>query len=357
MNYRFLKISKTPTAALIDLLNNNIIGTVGQGMVYQHLEIQKKIDNIPNPTYVSLVKEDTVLGTCCFCNRDTLNANNVIPSFYLRYFTFKSSYRSVHKTTIHKERSNSILRKEVIQLLTGEGLGYPTQKSFFHYAYVDPKNSRSLALCNEFGFEPVRKFSTIIFNRISPKSSNKVEKLLPAEFSDMRNKLTFFYKDYTMFSTENLFNTQEYYVIRNDKGIFVAGIQATPDNWKVLELPGASGKIILNLFSALPYLNRFIKKDYRFVTLEGVFFTLGNEKQIELLIESVLAKYNRNSAMIWVDCNSHLYKTLKSLDLGVLDKINHEVVANVICKFVNINKEDQLVFKLNPAYISGTDLT
>lgn len=357
MSFRFFTISNTPTKALVNLLKENIIGTPGQGMLYQHLEVQRKVDKIVKPFYASLIKGKSVLGTCCFCSRETSNANQKMSSFYLRYFTFKENYRSAHQTKAHNRNTKSLLREEIKDLLLGKGLIEQNQPSFFHYAYVDPKNSRSLNLCNEFGFKPVRKFSTVVFNRLNPKVNLRVEKLPPSEVSKMKEKLSVFYKDHTMFSFENLFHTNEYYVIRDEKRNILAGVQANSDRWKVLELPGLSGKIILNLFSALPYLNRLIKKEYQFVTLEGVFVEKGNEKLLEILFETVLKKHKRNSAMTWVDYDSSLYKNLKSLNLGILDKINHEVIANVICKFVNIDQKDQNIFHEHPAYISGTDLT
>lgn len=357
MGYRFFTISNTPTKALVDLLKDNIIGTPGLSMLYQHLQVQEKVDKISDPFYVSLVKGDNILGTCCFCSRDTWNATKTMGSFYLRYFTFKAMYRSSHKTQVHKENPDSKLRSEIKELLSGNGLGQRAEEPFFHYAYVDPKNSRSLALCNEFGFEPVRKFSTVIFNRINPKKSATVEKISPSQVPEIREKLISFYKNYTMFSFENLFNRGSYYVVRDQENNIVAGVQANPDRWKVLELPGLSGKIILNLFSSLPYLNRLIKKEYEFITLEGLFVIPGNGKYLEVLFESILAQYDKNSAMLWVDRESSLYTTLRSIDLGILDKINHEVTANVICKFVNVAEGEQKLFKSHPAYISGTDLT
>ena len=357
MAYRFFFILTAPTKALAELLNSNVIGTPGKSMLYQHLEVEKKLDKIANPIYVNLVKGDNILGTCCFCNRETSNSGKRMSSFYLRYFTFKQKYRSSHKKTVHRASAGSELRNEINRLLSGEGLAKRVDDRFFHYAYVDPENSRSLALCNEFGFKPVRKFSTVIFNRLHPKNNVAVEQLADSAIADMQERLTSFYKNYTMFSFENLFNRGDYFIIRDEKKNIIAGVQANPDRWKIIELPGISGKFILNLFSALPYLNRVIKKEYDFITLEGLYLMPGNEKSLAVLLESILAVYGRNSAMLWLDNDSALYKAVKSIDLGLVAQIKREVTAHVICKFVNVSKEDQSFFAANPAYISGTDLT
>jgi len=357
MNYKFFTIQNYPSKVLVDLLKKNVIGTPGQSMLYQHLEVQKKIDCISDPYYVNLSKGDDILGTCCFCSRDTWNSNKFIPSFYLRYFTFKSNYRTKVKPASNNKNKESLLRKEIVELLSGEGLGARAVGSFFYYAYVDPENYRSALLCNEFGFDPVRKFSTIIFHRMSPKKNVNIEKVSASQVPHVKEILSSFYKGYNMFSFENLFRLSDYYVVRDIDGNIVAGAQATPDKWKVIELPGISGKIILNLFSSLPLLNKLIKKDYKFITLEGIYVTPGNEIALEQLFEALLNIHNKNSAMLWLDKDTELYHTVKSLKLGVLSKINKEVTANVICKFQNIGNANQIIFKNNPAYISGIDLT
>lgn len=357
MAYRFFSIFNQPFPELLQLLRNNVIGTPGQSMLYQHLEVDKKARYIPDPYFVNLKKGNTILGTCCFCSRDTINAGRISNSYYLRYFTFKASYRSSHKIDSKKRADGGLLRKEVRRLLDGEGLGSRSVNNFFHYAYVDPRNSRSLALCNEFGFKPVRTFSTVIFNRLFPKSFAEVEILEAKDIPLMQKNLQEFYKTYTMLSFENLFNRGSYLVIRDKGKNIVAGLQVNPDSWNVREMPGISGKIILNLFSVVPLLNRLINKKYKFITVEGVFVLPGFEKELEKILETALAIFECNSAMLWLDKHSDLYDMVQKLDLGLVDTLNKEVVANVICKFVNMSKEEQDTFVNNPAYISGTDLT
>jgi len=357
MSYTFFHIQSVPDSGITDLLKKNAIGTPGRGMVYQHAEVEKKMKAIEDPYYVSLTRNKETIGTCCFCSRDTRNQGEKIPAFYLRYFSFKALYRSSPKAPYQRRNKESRLRTEIVRLLSGEGLGSRVQHTFFHYAYVDPLNHRSVVLCKEFGFEPVRTFSTLIFNRLYPKQNNLVEKISPADMPQLKEKLEYFYKDYTMFSFENIFRVGTYYVIRDHQGNILAGAQVNPESWKILEMPGITGKMLLNTFSFLPVLNRLIKKDYRFITLEGIYFSPGNEKALETLFESLLAIYSRNSAMLWLDTDSDLYKRIRSLPLGVVHRLSKEVTGNVICRFTGMTEEQQKMFKNSPAYISGIDIT
>jgi len=234
-----------------------------------------------------------------------------------------------------------------------------TQESFFHYAYVDPRNVRSNALCKEFGFQVVRQYATVLFNRINPEQTKKysVAEITPEEQKQVREKLIEFYRDYTMFSFENLFGDRKYFVVKDANGNILAGAQANPDQWKVLSFPGWSGNLILHCFSMLPLLRKILNKNYRFVTLEGLFCVRGAEKHLEALCETLLRKFNVNTAIMVVDADSEIYRILKSLNLGLVEKLNKEVRGNVICRFVNFNEDQKKSFEVIPAYISGIDVT
>lgn len=357
MSFHFFQILKSPTKELLEILNNNIIGTPGHGMLYQHLGVSNKIGKISDPYFVNLVRKENIIGTGCFCNRLTMNNGKVIPAFYIRYFSFKEKYRRATTTERKKKKTEGrLLRKEINQLLTGRELGIDVQKKFFHYAYVDPRNSRSLLLCNEFGFEKIREFSTIIFNRLCPRKFKNIEVIEGHLEETIKELLKEYYADYNMFSFENLFVGRRYYVVRV-AGEIVAGVSVNPEHWKIHSLPGILGQLLLNCFSALPFFNRIINKDYRFLTLEGIYCKEGHEKSLEILIESLLAQHKLNSAMIWADIESNLYKTMKMLNLGLVSKLNKEVKASVLCKFIHFDEKEIKIFKDNPAYISGIDLT
>ena len=160
-----------------------------------------------------------------------------------------------------------------------------------------------------------------------------------------------------MFSWENLFRTRAYYTIKDQQGQIVGGAQVNPDLWKIISLPGITGKIILNTFTHLPYLNRLFNKKYQFITIEGIYYKPGTEQYLEILFESLLSMYRVNSAIIPVDADSTLYKTLKSIKLGWVDKLNKEVRGNIICKFIGFTEQEKKQFRENPAYISGIDVT
>lgn len=358
VDLKFIEVVRSLSPEILDLLTNNIIGTPGHGMLYQHLGVHDKIDRIAQPYYVNLSKRNRLIGTCCFCSRSTANAGLNLRSFYVRYFSFRNSFRrkSISERSLPR---HSPLKDEVNSILDGEFPGVNPHDKFFHYAYVDPRNIRSLTLCNQFGFQTVREYTTVIFNRISPAEARErnVTEVPPSQAQEVKQLLASFYKDFTMFSFDNLFNGSKYYVMRDSEGKIVAGAQANPDRWNIVSLPGLSGKVILNTFSYLPYLNKLFNKDYRFLAIEGIYYAKGYERYLEPLFESLLARYQLNSAIMIVDPDTGLYKTLRSLKLGWVDKLNKEVRGNVICRFTNLSEQEKHTFRTNPAYISGIDVT
>jgi hypothetical protein len=357
-DYTFLDVSKSPGEEVLGILQNNVIGTPGVSMTYRHLNVEDKINAIPDPYFVNLKKKDTIIGTCCFCKRLTMNAGRAVTSFYIRYFSFADAYRQ-KPAAKRSVGTTGVLKQEVMAVLAGQGLEMSVGEKYYHYAYVDPRNIRSMRLCEAFGFEPVRNYATVIFNRLAPKNDMQlgVTEVTSEDEPAVRELLSDFYRDYTMFSFDNLFQGRRYYVIRDAENKIVAGVQANPDRWEVHTLPGLAGKVILNVFSRVPLLKKLFSKDYQFLTLEGVYYAAGCEGQLEVLFESLLARYQLNNAILVVDRESGLYKALKSLKLGLVEKLNKEVTGNVICRFGNLTEEEKGLFKNHPAYISGIDVT
>jgi hypothetical protein len=356
MNHKFLSIVRHPSESILRLLNENIIGTPGYGMRYQHKGVLDKIGRIADPFFVNLSRNGNLIGTCCFCKRQTQNAGKTNRAFYIRYFSFRDSYRRKYNTSKAPLR-NSLLRNEIVAMLQGKDFGIAATEKFYHYAYVDPRNVRSASLCKEFGFETVRNYATIIFSRLNPKIKNGITEVSVDDVGMMRTLLTDFYQTFNMFSFENLLNGRKYYAIRDSENKILAGAQVNPDNWKIHSLPGFSGKAILNFLGYMPVLRKLINKNYRFITLEGIYFASGHEKALEKLFEGLLQRYRVNSAIIVVDADSDLYEKLRALKLGPVDKLNKEVKGDVICKFFNFNGPDKESFMNNPAYVSGTDVT
>jgi hypothetical protein len=352
-----LRISGQPAPRVLSLLTDNTIGTPKLGMVYQHRGVLNKIGKIPDPKFVSLIRSEDVIGTCCFCQRVTYNTGVQAKSFYIRYFSFAPAYRRTAQQS-QAEKRPGILSQEIENLLSGEGLANPADK-FFHYAYYDPSNLRSVKLCKQFGFEEIRAFSTIMFTRLILRRvpSFRFEELKADQRPQMLKALRSFYAGYSMFCEENLFSHGRYYVAKDADGKILAGLQVSPDQWKIHSLAGRFGKVAIGLISGVPFLNKIVNRNFRFLSIEGIYLKNGEEPALAKLIESVLHLHRHHVALTFVDSESTLYKVLKERDLGWVAKTQKTVFGKVICLFKNYSTAEKEGFKNRPAYISAIDVT
>lgn len=350
MSFRFLQIQSQPSEIIEALLTRNVIGTPGISMLYQHLGVRQKLHAIPKPHIVSVQRNDRVMGTCCFCERDFEGTTG----FYVRYFAFRDGFRLKALPAQRHSKKSSSIRAEVYELLDGRGLVPNTNQSFFHYAYVDPRNPRSARLCEEFGFVPVRQYTTRLFSRFWPKQHTSLYiKELPSADARIRELLTSFYKQYNHVSFENL-NTVYYYT-EDESGEIMAGMQVHVDAWRIRELPGRNGKALLAIFDRMPLLSRLLSRHFRFLAVEGIYFRAGREHVFEQMLETLLHRYALNTAIMVVDTESSLHRLTQQINLGLLDKISPRVKGNVI-----VRSTDGILIgrqKSRPAYISVTDVS
>lgn len=351
MNFNYLSIQNTPSQKIEELLKSNIIGTPGLSMLYQHLGVEQKVYTIAKPHFVTIMRNSEVIGTCCFCERGFQDA----VGFYVRYFAFKEGYRLKSAPLLKVRAKMSSIRSEIKDLLNSNTL-LKKPSPFFHYAYVDPRNPRSANVCEEFGFIPIRKYTTKLFSRIFPKSYAELTvREISSSSEKVRALLTTFYADYNHFSFENLNKT--YYYVENEVGEIIAGVQVNPDAWRVLTLPGKNGEMLLSMFHRTPLLCRLLSKHFKFLAVEGIYCKAGEETVLEKLLETLLNKHQLHTAIIVVDKHSSLYTLTQRIRLGLLAKLSPEVYGNVIAHYQGVSDTFIQQQKDAPSYISVHDLS
>lgn len=351
----WLSIEREPTTQIIDLLEANTLGEPNKSMRYQHCRVRPKLQDIANPYFVSVQRRDKIIGTGCFCQRPTWQQQEEINSYYIRYFSFQEKHRIAQAQEQGKREKKSRIKEELKELLSPSGISQG-QKSLF-YSYLDPKNKRSANLCYYFGFEPVREFTTCLFSRLKPKTHPQVSKCQPEEHTQIESLLRQQYANYNMLTFENLFFEDSYYVFRNDRGRIVAGVQANFEHWRIVDMPGAAGSLILNVLPTLPVFNKLFNREYQFVALSGIYMETGHEQELAVLLESVLAIHQLTSALTWLDVDSDIYRLVSSLPKGLMNRFYHGLTAQIIAKTNGFSPEEIDQLKQQPAYISSFDLT
>lgn len=321
------------------LLSLNKIGEEGNSLVYQHKTVDHKLAHL-NSTHVDFLElkhSNRLIGLAAFIHRSI--GKKHLKATYIRYLTIAEKFRRKRGSNV---KNNRIKRSKIRTALNNY---LEHNSSDVHYAYVDLNNNRSKELCFSFGFKKYATFTSLVFSRYQPKNYKQVEEI---ELSSVITHIKQFYCDYQFFTFDNLhYKRAKCYIIK-ENNIVVAGFVCFKEFWKLIDMPGVSGKLIMS--GKVPVINRLFRKEFRFLAIEGLFYNAEHKDKISPLIEGALNKNGLNTAMLWADVKSGVYKDLKEhVNFGLLNKLKKNHLAHVI---VTGEIDEKL-----PCYISAFDLT
>lgn len=313
------------------------------GPIYQKIKNSEKDDHIYQPHFLLLRKAEVLIGMCTVSERPIRFGTEEIKGCYLQHFSVKKEFQG----------------KKYSQILIGQARKYFEEvipKPFIGYAYIEGSNIRSQKAAKFIGYDPVRNFQTILFSRIFPKKHANVRRYRTDEKPIILNQLNDFYKDYGFVHFTNTFHHDNYFVMETN-GKIIAGVQAFPVEWKILEMPGFAGKLITNFVPYIPYINRlFNPKSHQFLVFDSFFHEEGKETALIKLLESVLVELKVYSALLWMDKADEVFKKLNALNQwGILDKVEGKLPVTTIAKIHGLPDSKTDTFKQMPMYIAGFD--
>jgi hypothetical protein len=226
------------------------------------------------------------------------------------------------------------------------------------YAYVESHNERSRNMINQAGYEYIRSFLTVAFSRFNPKPDPSVTRLKPEEEPAMAKLLGEYYSDYCFYTDEFSFHDHRYYVLRRN-GEIVAGVGAIPAQYRVVNIPGVWGWIIMKILPGTPLFRRlFQPESFRYIILNAIYCRRGDEALLPDLFESVCAGEGFHTALTWLDDHSQLYETLRTnRRMGALNRMLNAKPGLVYALFSGMTQEETEKFYDSPAYISGFDFS
>lgn len=359
-----LQMRQDVTDDMVGLLEDTTWGTPG-GTQYKHLDAAAKIREVKEPFILELRKAEKLLGLVCLAHRVSLypepDGHN---TFYIRYLSMmEGKQRQVSTETATPTtgtKSNSLIKRTLARLLDKpDALLEATGRDHaVYYAYVELENERSMEMTRTMGFKPIGKFSTLVFSRLWPKKDKRVRRVTPEDRPKVEARLRAEFQNHALFTLQNLFYKDNYWILEED-GELIAGLQANRAHWVLTNMPGFSGKLIMNVLPYVPLIRRmFNPKKYEFAVVEGIFCKEGREKDLHRLLQHACVENGVHSALIWLDRIDPMFDRLKKVGkLGVLQRVNGDSQADIIAKFVNVPEEDQEWIKNRPRYISAFDST
>ncbi|HMT68007.1 MAG TPA: hypothetical protein PKE28_10455 [Bacteroidales bacterium] len=368
LDYKKLEVRKVRSADedITDLIKSTVLGSEG-GMRYVMLNTPERIRSYGDGlSFLALYKRNSLKGVIGLCRRITSNRGIRYPSAYLRYLAVQSAFqveRAPGKAGRQLSGAGDSFKQKIFsifrdpQLAAGsddEGNAGPNVL----YAYVESRNERSRNMINQAGYEYIRSFLTVAFSRFNPEPHPSVEKLSPEEEPAMAKLLEEFYSGYCFYTDEFSFYDHKYYVLRRN-GEIVAGVGAIPARYRVVNVPGLWGWMMMKVLHRAPYFRRLFRpEEFRYIILNAIYCREGSEDLLPDLFDAVCAEEGYHTALTWLDDHSHLYETLRTnRRMGALNRLLNAKPGLVYALFSGLAPVETEKFYDSPAYISGFDFS
>lgn len=347
---------------LLTHLKSAVLGTPGRTR-YRLTRIENKLAHMKEIYFMILRMRSQLVGSIGFNKRSIFYGEKEYQSWYIRYFYIFAPFRSREQKKEKfrdPSKGTSMIRDAVLPYMKEPALLIPEEydpsiKSLV-YGYIESYNFRSLNMSGQSDAETVRKFTTLVFSRFRLKTVVEVRRLEENEIGDFKSRLRDFYRDYTFYTDENMFFNGNYFVYERD-GEILAGVQVHPETWKIIDMPGRTNKLLIRIFPKLPYVrNIFNPDEFRFLAMEGIYYTEGNENLLQPLIESVCKHFKTHFALVWADVDSELMRVLNEhIDFGTIGRSFDRLGVDIRVTFNNFTEEEKMEFFQKPSYISAFD--
>ena len=369
LNYEGLevRVSDHASEGILDILNRSVQGSEG-GLRFSLQNIASRIAAYRDQIrFVSLYRKNHITGTVGSCYRISGQGRLRYPSSYLRYLAFQSVYQSApdwRKRTRHliRHEKDDSFRQKTLEIFSKPHL--LDLKDVFEgdkhimYAFLESMNERSKNLVHQAGYDYIRSFLTVAFSRFSPKADSRVSILKDPDKPLMEKLLNEFYYDYSLFTPTYSFYGNKYYVLREGDEI-IAGVCAIPTSYKVYDIPGVWGWVMMKVFPAMPFFRRLFRPgEFRYLVFDSIYHKEGREELLATLFESACASEGFNTGLTWLDDRSDLYDKIRTgVKMGPLNRMLNAKPGLVYMKFINLSDEEKEIFYDAPAYISGFDFS
>ncbi len=362
-----VRVTDHANEGILDILNHSVQGSEG-GIRFSLQNIASRISAYKEQIrFVSLYKKNKITGTVGACFRVSGQGALRYPSTYIRYLAMQSTYqtdiswRKREKAVIKPESDDSFKQKTLEIFSKPHILDLPDvfeNDKHIMYAFLESVNERSKNLVHQAGYEYIRSFLTVAFSRFSPETDCRVSKLSDAEKPGMNDLLMGYYRDYSFFSTDYAFFGDRYYVLKENNEI-IAGVCAIPASYKVFDMPGVWGWVMMKVLPETPYFRKLFRPgEFRYLVFDAIYCKKGREPVLASLFESACAAEGFNTGLTWLDDRSELYDKMRTeVKMGALNRMLNAKPGLVYTKFINLTEEEKEHFYDAPAYISGFDFS
>ena len=324
---------------VLELLKSVTLGS--NGARYQHKRLTTRIKQLHAPLFINLERNGKVLGNITFCRRPK--------NWYVRYFAFDLGLQS-NNNQPRSKATNSGLKTRINDFFEST-FKLEEDKPELYYAYIDPRNERSLWMSESFEFYSAAKIATQSFSRVKPKKQMEVEAIKVNDF--IREKVNEKYGNYPLYFTQHTFNEDPFYILKIGEEI-VAFAKTHSAEWKITRLPGKNGALMRNIIPFVPGLRKVIRPNsHVFTAIDSVWCKENSEEYLDKLFEGILFQEKTNTIIWWVDQKEPIYKKSKNkVNWGLLNKVNGVQQVDLVIR--TLKGQTKKSFE-GPTYVTGFD--
>lgn len=322
---------------IVRLLESITWGT--EDTQYEHYHVRHHLQHIPDPVFYTLRDGEELLGAIVFCRRWVHGGTK---AYYIRYFASSPKIRG--RGLIGR------IARLVMDFIRTEETG-----PVLFYASTEHYNRRVFHIVRDVGFEQLGSTRTLGFSRFVPKPRGEVRALSAEEFAAFLPRLEQFYAGYAFWIPDNVGTDNNYYVLQDGDDI-IAGAQVYRGRWRVENMPGFVGRVLLPLVPYTPLARVFNPKSFEFLALEGIFVAPGQDHRLQDLFETLLRRFGYHSILFWMgEKDPFLPRVLKQNRMGILNRFVRGALARFIVSFHHIDPAEEARIRAMPYYISSLD--
>jgi hypothetical protein len=315
-----------------------------EGAVYERKNINELLPLLHQANLVAVYKGDELQATAIFCLSEVTVNGQPLSCQYIRYFA----------------ASDEIRGKKLIKFFAGKVMALVREGELEKTVYigsVEKGNIRSYKVVENAGYKPISILTVNAFSRFFPKPDKRIEPVTTqAGRNQVMQLLKEQYQHHSLVHFNYIFLNDNYFVIR-DGGEIVAGCQVHHAVWRINQMPGLSGKIIMHVLPVTPLINKLINpRHFKFMAIEGIYFKPGYENTLLQLMEGLLHQQKLNSALFWFaeDC-PYRKAILKNGKLGLLHQFVKNSGTYVMASYKNLSAKEIAAVESHPQFASAFD--
>ncbi len=292
--------SSSFTPQFVEFLQRIVWGS--GGVQYTIHNIADTLNRLSKPHFLSLTENGQLVAVTTLNQKTTRLAGKTYPAIYSYGISVDVPKRGLGYGTLMAEQR---LRY---------GLSKMGEKGLF-YGYIEATNINSLKTNTKVGSESIGQYHVLVVSRLRPMDNARFQRPKATRRDQLVQLLSNQYENHALVDLDQSVEIENYYILEQ-KDEIVTGLQCERHQLTIRHLSGATGQTILNLLPHIPVLRRlFPKRNLHFLRFGNIYAKKGMEAEIFNLMEALLARYQLNFGLIYMDKRSPLYQKLKEVGM------------------------------------------